>query len=511
MHPTLFTRVARSIPTIKVNASLSSPGPPLLLPELRNATWQFPTTRMARILSPKTPLKGRPLSIPDMRYRDSLNNYACIVDNLESALGTAYALMTATRWTRSTEKSHHYKPLAAFFNRCVQASHAGLDADPNFSIAKDHRRYADLSFEIKEHLQDQSKNPSSLLVGIPNLKVDNMMRWNFDEKPLYIFVEMGKEWIEIIDQAVIHARTLFHASPLRQFALVLGYDYVQRKLRFLVFHRGGLAASYALSVETDTKDILRLFMAILAWSSPADAGIPEWYNQTHIRIPRNCDDTEGVLAKVDGILHNRPCVRGNAKRAIRVSYAVDSPDSDIISSLLGLAPLHFVQQPLIQSSDLPKDPNDNEESDPMTLVLKSAWLRDDTVNIETRVLQTCSGQFGTPTHYHSYLACHKDRPITNHLFLPEDRKEAKEYNFKLLHKKVPFPEYRSLRMHTTSYVGDLLTTAKTPWDLFLALGHAMLGTFMSLNHKSRNRISGRLFRLVVDVSNGFSAQGHQYQ
>lgn len=54
----------------------------------------------------------------------------------------------------------------------------------------------------------------------------------------------------------------------------------------------------------------------------------------------------------------------------------------------------------------------------------------------------------------------------------------------------PAPEYRSLMMHVTSDVGDSLVTAKTPWDLFEALGHAMLGTSAFLNYGLCNENSG---------------------
>lgn len=482
--------------------TLLSQGRPPLLPDIRNHTWQFPVVRMAQILSPKTPLNGRPLLIPETDHRDSLSNYACTVDDLESALETAYESMAPTeKWTRIKDKSLHYEPLVCLFNQCIQAAHAGLDADSNFAIKKPDRWYADLRFVgVQSPIQDEAGDLTPGLVSVGDVKEGYTLGWNpqapddDDGKLSQIPVEVGKGWLRIVHQASISARYLLDASPLRQFALTLGFNYVQRKLRFLVFHRGGLAASHALSVETDTKDILRLFMAILAWSSPVDAGFPEWCNNTHMLLPRKCDDTEGVLTTIDKIFYDEFCVRGNATRAIRVSYAVNS------STVYNLScppppvqtPLRFVNHPILPFSDLPKYPNGKDDSNLANLVLESSWFWDNKADIETHLPQSFHGQFGTPPYHYSLSACYENQPITNHLFLPEDDNASNVNYFKLSAKypRPPAPEYRSLMMHVTSDVGDSLVTAKTPWDLFEALGHAMLGTSAFLNYGLCNENSG---------------------
>lgn len=493
--------------TSKLKAPLPKRRPPSLS-GLQNHVWQFPAIRMARILSPKIPLNGRPVLMPGCK--DSLKNYACAVDNLESILDKVHSSVAPIKWTRSEDKTLHYKPLATFLNRCVQACDAGLDADSNFAIKKAHRWYANLQFVIvKPPLRDKAKNPIPSLVGVPNLNSGEAVCWSpqaldNSSEAFRIPVQVGKGWLNIVKQALNHARCLFDANPLRRFALVIGFDYIQRELRFLVFHRGGLTSSPTLSVKTDTKDVLRLFMAILSWSSLADAGFPEWCNNTQFRLPRTGDDTEGVLATVDDILHDSATVRGRAARAIQVSYTIDSPSIKPIPSLPTVpVPLTFVHHPLLLSSDLPE-----KSSTDMKLVLKSTWSKDDGQNIESQLLQSCTGQFGSPTHYYSFSACQKNQPITNHLFLPENGNEAKDYHFKLLLKKVPSPEYRSLQIHVTSYAGHSLVTAKTPWDLFVALGHAMLGTSTFSHQKIGNTDSRCKFRLVDNVSNGLPSQGH---
>lgn len=282
--------------------------------------------------------------------RDSLKNYTCIVDNLESALDKVHSSMTPIKWSRSKHESLHYKPLAIFLNQFVQASHGGLDADPNFAIKKADRWYADLSFVIVEPpLHDEPEESSSVpaLAGVLNFKDGDTLVWppHDGNKLLQIPVAMGQGWMEVVLQAYIYAQQLFYDSPLRQFALLIGYDYAQMDLRILVFYRGGLTASHALSVKTDTKDILRLFMAIGAWSSPSDAGFPEWCNSTQFPMILKAFLRHWVIFSTTNL----------------VCY-------EVLQELLGSwSPTHL----------LVHDP------------------------IEDRVLHSCSAEFGTPKHYFS--------------------------------------------------------------------------------------------------------------
>ena len=75
---------------------------------------------------------------------------------------------------------------------------------------------------------------------------------------LLIPVEAKDGWQELVRQAGTYVRCLYSASPLRQFAMVLGYSHTKREFRFLIFHCGGLISSLALdpNLHEGQQDIL---------------------------------------------------------------------------------------------------------------------------------------------------------------------------------------------------------------------------------------------------------------
>jgi len=54
------------------------------------------------------------------------------------------------------------------------------------------------------------------------------------------------------------------------------------------FHAGGLTSSPPLKPNDtqDHRDILRLFLSLLTWKSPGDAGLPEWCNDVGRICPK---------------------------------------------------------------------------------------------------------------------------------------------------------------------------------------------------------------------------------
>ena len=85
----------------------------------------------------------------------------------------------------------------------------------------------------------------------------------------------------------MHAVSLVPAF-FRQYAMVLGYshtDSLNQVSVFLFFHRGGLTSSCALDSQEDQHDILRFFLAILSWQTPAHAGLPMWCNDGEMILP----------------------------------------------------------------------------------------------------------------------------------------------------------------------------------------------------------------------------------
>jgi len=110
-------------------------------------------------------------------------------------------------------------------------------------------------------------------------------------------------------------------------------------------------------------------------------------------------------------------------------------------------------------------------------VIKWSWVSLATERIESELLRDCSGLFGTPKHYYSFLACHgNDSPATNHLFLPDDS-EIKSCYWNLFHRDAMLPERRGLWVYISSFAGRSLLSARSPKALIHAVFHACLGWF----------------------------------
>jgi hypothetical protein len=96
-------------------------------------------------------------------------------------------------------------------------------------------------------------------------------------KMVFVPVKAKNDLHELVEKASLYARALHSVSPMRRFALVIGYHHSNLKLRFLVFHSGDVTTSKGLSIQevSDRKEILRLLLSILTWETSSDAGLPE--------------------------------------------------------------------------------------------------------------------------------------------------------------------------------------------------------------------------------------------
>ena len=114
---------------------------------------------------------------------------------------------------------------------------------------------------------------------------------------------------------------------------------------------------------------------------------------------------------------------------------------------------------------------------PPGLVVKTSWVSIATRGIEPDLLRDCSGLFGTPKHYCSFLAYHDDNsPATNHLFLPARGVDLKPYFWALFRQEPPsLPDYRGLWVYVSAYAGHSLVPAASPKALIESVFHACLG------------------------------------
>jgi hypothetical protein len=127
---------------------------------------------------------------------------------------------------------------------------------------------------------------------------------------------------------------------MRIFALVLGFNHNNNQLRFLVFHRGGLAASdpYDITKPGNLRGVARLFLTLLSWRTAAEAGFLTCCSDTAYLLPADGVGKDYVRAKVEKILFRSLCIRGRMTHVFLLSLPTDAPSADSQSEKEQLKP-----------------------------------------------------------------------------------------------------------------------------------------------------------------------------
>ena len=115
-------------------------------------------------------------------------------------------------------------------------------------------------------------------------------------------------------------------------------------------------------------------------------------------------------------------------------------------------------------------------------MVKHSWCEDERRNVEADLLSKCKKCFGTPRHYYSFCPTDsRGNPMSTARFLPTVEEKLADFHWAIpANPHVPLdPQRRSLWIHVSELVGKSLVHAKTPWELFVALGHVMLGACWS--------------------------------
>ena len=276
--------------------------------DIGNHSWEFNAYRIAKMLSAVD--EGPPEVLVDSAH-----------EALEKKVSPVWPTVDAERaW---------YSPLAAFLNNCVDACHRVLDEHPR-SVKRSSRVYDRLKFIVYDKpMLDEVEGASPVqpnLVGGLDLEFHEHVAWSPKStfiKQALMPVDVEEDWVFIVTQAATHARCLFSASPPRRFSVVLGFQHTSAELRFLVFYRSGLTGSKACSVKDPQgqKDILRIFLSILQWTSANDAGFFEFFDDFEMSLLRHKSDETGVVANVTKVLHDGLCVRGRAPRVLLMDYS----------------------------------------------------------------------------------------------------------------------------------------------------------------------------------------------
>ncbi|KAF9040340.1 hypothetical protein BDP27DRAFT_1347462 [Rhodocollybia butyracea] len=529
----------------------------LMRPELGEQTWVLPTDALARALSAKhrKPNTGR-MKL-DSENSDRLKYYDADIDKLEPVIDMAShhfvnsnpaSLLQVS--SKALERDHYpglcdfFKPMCQFLCYCLHHH------EPNRTVFVKHLKFFIWDKSMKDGI-DEAEPLKPDLAGLFCKEVPGELYWSppAGGTQMKIPVEVKSSWPDLVLQAGTYARSLFSAAPLRQYALVLGYNQKDRDFRFLVFHRGGLTASNPLKLKdaNDQEDFVRLFMSIFTWKDRGDAGLPGWCNENQAYLPGR-GDVEHFLVNIERLLHRSTCVRGRSPRV----WGFKIPDMmkkvpQVPPTMTPLIPItqtvrrsQRAQSPAGSQSQL--HPNSgtrrsrgeqaNSASNPpmdkaelitispeyaageivkyiplavdwhpsqyplllgpgVSAVLKSSWVSLFGAVIEPKVRGDCSGMFGLPKHVYSFWAYHTDTCITtNHLFLPSsdlDTEAMEEYRWHLYKKDTERPDYRALLVQVMQDAGSSLVSAPDLQSLITAITHAHIGYYNMIQRSYQHR------------------------
>ena len=130
---------------------------------------------------------------------------------------------------------------------------------------------------------------------------------------------------------------------------------------------------------------------------------------------------------------------------------------------------------LVWSSDLETDATNGDQA---YVVVKHTWCEDKRQKVEADLLASCKDDFGTPDHHYSFCPTDaRETPTSTARFLPTEEEQLEDFHWAITSSsKVPsHPLRRYLWIHVSKLVGRSLVHAKTPWELYIAIGCAMLG------------------------------------
>lgn len=112
-------------------------------------------------------------------------------------------------------------------------------------------------------------------------------------------------------------------------------------------------------------------------------------------------------------------------------------------------------------------------------VARLVWHLSDIAHVEADILELCQDDFGIPKNCSSDPARDSNGvPISNSSFLPPPGARLEDYHWDITgeSRPPPLPDCRELWLHTMGPGVYELSSAQTPLDLSIAVGHAMLGT-----------------------------------
>jgi len=468
--------------------------------ELENHTWQFPSSEVARMLSPKKPKAG-----VEAIDRLLLDQYDCVADELifQDTLNDAISRLKSDNESARQSLDHH--DLVVFFTRCVETCHDALDDQQSAPLRQD-RWFQGLGFTVGGVLATSSGEsvPFRLDIadghGLSPLG-DKALCWTplGDEsaRRVALLVETDGSWKKTVSQATDSARRLFGASQVRSFVLVLAFNRDSKALRFLIFHHGGITASEPCNITEPggLKEVVRIFLALAFWSTPVGAGFIPSFAGTEYALPADRFGKTYRLAVVDDVLSRSLRVRGRMTLVSRLRLLQDTPaDGDSSNVMFDRRVDYLEDKPAVNLPEARRHEADyvqpkkifRSDSDPIlsdmvgTIVVKTSWQEIGRRGNEAEMHSASGGRFGTTPHMCSYEGVGEHREaMSNILFLPRQEDIAKRH-WPVFSGDLPSePDLRTLWITVFGVVGQSLVKSKSPRQLSRAWVHSMLGVFVT--------------------------------
>ncbi|KAJ3721847.1 hypothetical protein C8R42DRAFT_62940 [Lentinula raphanica] len=310
--------------------------------KLQGNVWQFTADQLAKVLSAKTRDRDpSPLAPGDV---DSLDNYNIHIDKFGSDIKVAcQEFVSQSPEVLLSSAGDDYRGIVELMNMGIGMCLAQLPKDREVF-------YRNLKFcvwdkSMKDALEGlESCTPHGAgIVGVGDLMPDQLF-WSLPDEggsQMAIPLEVNNDWRELVLQAGTNAYCLFGASPLRQFALLVGYNHKEHALRFLVFHRGSCTASVSSDLDkvAGQEGFIRSLFSIFTWRTRADAGFTAWCNNVQVCLPSLQTEARNIapfIVDIDRVLHQTFCVRGRSSRVFCLKVISESQKRPGPTQSLGL-------------------------------------------------------------------------------------------------------------------------------------------------------------------------------
>ncbi len=540
---------------------------------LRGHTWQFPPHDIARMLSPKLVKEE---NRRDVTVRPQLDHYDILITHpvVENVMHEVFARPPPPPPFTAIDERANYTRTVDFLNSCIGLCNTAYNTiyerraeiSPFVIKPRSKRWLPHLRFVVNDKLAGDTvrgsvnpikpdviaidsatlPNPSSALVGYWNLPDELRRNPKSNARQIQLSVDLKKgSWKRMVLQLATYGRGQYTASPLRVFTIVFGIDHSARTMRVLIFHHGGLTASHEINLGPrenlvqQRRDLLKIFLSILLWQGPGDAGLPEYTNGESWIVPSGKNGT--VIVKQKAVLYYQPLLRSRETFVAILSNKQPPPDvpsppvaneTEKLERIVGSMTLRSLTKPTTPNQiptgnstpveqptnthptgkrsplngwkDLmvsvvhqmskqyegaiafyddvsTRDERDYGIFSPGDAIGKVAWPTLRRRGVEASMYRACNGDYGTPDFISAYEPLTSRGDVySNAIYLPPPGSNLESYFWKFAEKDphctaATEVDVRNKAISFIKSIGDSLEYCVSAWDLCECLLHSMLG------------------------------------